>query len=155
MLKKPGNDGGGGAAALVARGRPEVEARPLRTEGLEKPRRRAGSWDPLIRLAKGDEAAERGVGSVAGGGAAPRPRNQLPPHSSSPLSGLVPRPRTAAPGARFATNGRHRRTTATDQNHSIQLFTYVPSPPLFAQHLRAPWLEIPHQLVLATVRPTV
>lgn len=145
----------------MARERPEVEGAAVtngrtETEGLENHADALWSLGSLIRLAKGDEAAESGVGSVAGGGAAPRrPRNQLPPHSN-PVSGLVhhlspararPLPATVSP----PTDG----TPVLLQRIRIIRSSSCLCPPLFAQHLRAPWLEIPHQLVLATVRPTV
>lgn len=91
----------------------------------------AAAGDRIVKLIKG-----RGALPKAGSGrwrATPRPAapsaDQLLPTFQPPGPGLPPSwlvhplapaaPRTDAPAARFATNERHRRTTATDRNRSF------------------------------------
>lgn len=115
--------GGGAAAAWVARGRPEVGGAAVTNGRVGKPRRRAGSLgvggirsSKAKRLPKAVSVRWR-VGATRRGRAinsrhppAAPVRLSRPPLSAGPPLHLS-RPRTAAPGARFATNGRHCRTT--------------------------------------------
>ena len=115
------NDGRPVGAARTAK----WEMRPL-ANGKNT---RSHTWwqsDRIIKPIKGEGQPKgaralpkaRAAGRVGGGwGAAPRrAADQL-----RTTAQLVHRPRlrTAAPGARFAANGRRRRTTATGRNHSF------------------------------------
>jgi hypothetical protein len=138
--------GGGGAAAAWVAGMDGLENHAAALA--------AGRNPSITRLIKGEEAAESGVGW---GRRAINSHHIAAARCPDVPAGLplgwsttsAARARTAAPGARFATNGPHRRTTATDQNHSFQLLYVLP---LFAQHLRAPSVAFNSpSTVLATV----
>jgi hypothetical protein len=102
---------------------PKWEARPLRTEGLESHAGALGAWEWEESVHQRQRGCRKRRPFGGGWGATRRGRainsRHLPAApvrlSRSPLSAGPPlhlsRPRTAAPGARFATNGRHCRTT--------------------------------------------